>query len=152
MGKSFDISNSKEYLEQLLTPSVEELAKEPTSSRLAIQAAISCWHLHDWVWAEHKTHLRATLGFQSKDDFVVYLLANCAAFEAIQGIANGSKHLRSEQQEPRSTTRQWAVFGSLALWNYTSLDVEFKGNTVRFVDLLKECVDYWRVFFKHHFP
>jgi hypothetical protein len=99
MGKSFDISNSKEYLEHLLDPSFTELGKEPTSSRLAIVAAITCWHLHDWVWAEHKTRLRATLGFHSKEDFVGYLVANCPAFEAIQGIANGSKHFRSEQRE-----------------------------------------------------
>jgi hypothetical protein len=152
MGKSFDISNSKEYLEHLLLPSVEELHKAPTSSRLAIQAAICCWHLHDWVWAEHKAHLKTTLGFHSKDDFVVYLVTNCTAFEAIQGIANGSKHFRSQNKEPTSTTRQWAVRGLLTLWNYTSLDVEFKGNTVSFIDLLRDCVDYWRVLFKQHVP
>jgi hypothetical protein len=44
-------------------------------------------------------HLRTTLGFQSIDDFVVCLIRECAAFEAIQGIANGSKHFRSEQAE-----------------------------------------------------
>ena len=44
------------------------------------------------------------------------------------------------------------MFGTLALWNYTSLDVEFKGSTVSFFALLKDCVDYWSVFFKQRVP
>jgi len=103
------------------------------------------------VWAQHKTRLKAALQLHRFDDLTAHIVASCPAFEVIQGIANGSKHFRSQQQEPTSTTRQWAVFGTLALWNYTSLDVEFKGNTVRFIDLLKDCVDYWNGFFKQHF-
>ena len=30
MGQSFDITNSRDYLEELLVPSVEELHKQPT--------------------------------------------------------------------------------------------------------------------------
>jgi hypothetical protein len=151
MGQSFDITNSRDFLEQLVVPSFEELEKQPTSSRAAITAAIFCWHLRDWVWAQHKPYLKA-LGVHTFDELTVHLIAKCPAFEAIQGIANGSKHFRSKRQEPTSTTRQWSVFGTLALWNYTSLDVEFKGNTVLFIDLLKDCVLYWNVFFNQHFP
>ena len=147
MSKGFDITNSSDYFEQLVVPSFEELQKQPTSSRAAITAAIFCWHLRDWVWAQHKNRLKEALGLRTFDDLAAHLVRSCPAFEAIQGIANGSKHFRSEQHEPTSTTRQWAVFGTLALWNYTSLDVEFEGNTVRFFDLLKACIDCWRVFF-----
>ena len=51
MGQSFDITNSRDYLEELLVPSVEELHKQPTSTRVAITAAIFCWHLRVGVGA-----------------------------------------------------------------------------------------------------
>jgi hypothetical protein len=149
-SKSFDIRTAQQFLDYLVREAYDDAQGNQLSSRAAIAAAIFCWHLHEWVWAEHKTTLTTRFCIRTKDDLVQYLLVNCPEFEVIQGIANGSKHVHSQQKEPTSTTIGWAIFGTLALWSYTALTVEFKGNTVKFLDVLRACLEYWDTLFQKY--
>ena len=97
-SKSFDIRTAQQFLDYLVREACEDAQGDQLSSRPAIAAAIFCWHLPEWVWAEHKTTLTTRLCLRTKDDLVQYLLVNCPEFEVIQGIANASKHFHSQQK------------------------------------------------------
>lgn len=153
-GKSFDICTARDYLDQLVHHSCEDLAHDPASSKAGITAAIFCWHLHDWVWAEHKQLLRANLGLENDiDDFCRFLIEHCAELEVIQGVANGSKHFKTDpdQKEPTSTARGWVGPGWVAPgWVGMDLNIDFRGKNVQFMDILSACVKYWDEFFQAH--
>ena len=63
---------------------------------LAINAFLSLYHLHEWVWARR---LKATAPFdldgtiiRSKGEFVAWCDGHCPNFALIQDVANGTKH------------------------------------------------------------
>ena len=149
-SKSFDIRTAQQFLDYLVREACDDAQGDQLSSRSAIAAAIFCWHLHEWVWEEHKTTLTTRLRLRTRDDLVQDLLVNCPEFEVVQGIANASKHFHSQQKEPTSTAKGWAIFDTLALWSYTDLTVEFKGNTVKFLDVLRACLKYWDTLFQRY--
>jgi hypothetical protein len=139
-GKSFDIRTARDYLDQLVHQSQKDLRADP-GPKTAIAAAIFCWHLHDWVWAQHKGLLLTKLGLKRIRGFVKFLLDNCEEFKAIEGIANGSKHVQAEQKEPSSTSGGWVQKDFVNFdWVQTSLSVEFRGKSVQFTDILDTCV------------
>lgn len=146
-NQSFEIRTSQDYLEYLVCPSLGDFQTEHTSSRAAITCAIFVWHLHDWIWAEHKAAISNRLGIKSKRDFVCYLTNDCRELSVVQEIANGSKHFKSEKKEIRSTDLTSGFYqGLLALGTASHLTVELESQTVVFLEILKTCIQYWNDF------
>jgi hypothetical protein len=61
----FDIVTSYDFLAKL-EEDYDDFVKEPHSSRLALNCAITAFHLHEWVWGDWSkvaTHLRAKMPF-----------------------------------------------------------------------------------------
>jgi hypothetical protein len=91
----FAITNAKEYREKV-EEDLAELASDIANSSRAMNATISLYHLHEWLWAHTlKPKKPVTLGtstITSKKQFVSWLDLNCPHFELLQQLANGSKH------------------------------------------------------------
>ena len=91
----FAITNAREFREKV-EEDLDELAKDIANSSRAMNAAISVYHLHEWLWGHVlKQKKTVTLGasiIRSKNQFVLWLDHNCPHFKLLQELANGSKH------------------------------------------------------------
>lgn len=72
------------------------LQAEIANADLAINAILSAYHLHEWVWRlvlkpAKPVTVRGVV-FRTKDDWVSWLDTNCPHFGLLQELANGSKH------------------------------------------------------------
>ncbi|MFN3836540.1 MAG: hypothetical protein ACK4MI_02385 [Brevundimonas sp.] len=72
------------------------LQAEIENADLAINATLSAYHLHEWVWRLVLKPIKPALvrgtALRAKDDWVEWLDANCPHFGLLQELANGSKH------------------------------------------------------------
>jgi len=100
-GGVFDIKNSRDFLEKLYQD-YADFDNNRQSTRLAINSALTAYHLAEWVWGDWLKTDYATwkvLGIRDEDTFKAWLDKNCFFFSVMQRIANGSKHfVRSERK------------------------------------------------------
>jgi hypothetical protein len=87
----FDIVTSHDFLAKL-EEDYDDFVKEPHSTRLALNCAITAFHLHEWVWGDW---LEAHNALKDKDAFLAWIGNACPWFRTIQGLANGTKHFGS---------------------------------------------------------
>jgi hypothetical protein len=93
----FDITTSRDFLEKL-EADFDDFMKEPRSARLALNCALTAYHLHEWVWGDWlKTDYARwkTLRIRDKDSFLAWIDTACPWFSTIQELANGTKHFGS---------------------------------------------------------
>jgi hypothetical protein len=90
----FDITTSRDFLEKL-EADFDDFMKEPNAARLALNCALTAYHLHEWVWGDWlKTDYATwkTLRIRDKDSFLAWIDTACPWFSTIQELANGTKH------------------------------------------------------------
>jgi hypothetical protein len=102
----FDITTSRDYLAKL-EADFDDYMKEPASARLALNCAITAYHLHEWVWGDwlKRNHdVQDALGIsgntnkERKESFLAWIDKACVWFSTIQDLANGAKHVTGGQQ------------------------------------------------------
>lgn len=150
--KSFEIRTAREYLDELLRPAHADFMQDALSSRKAIACVIFAWHLHDWVWAQHKKMLKTKLDLKNKDpDYVNFLFKECPELKVLQELATGSKHFHSDYSDVDGTELTHGFVGSLyPPFTQSRLTVK-TGETLHFTDcLLDKVVDFWNGFFAQH--
>src|SRR4051794_15879994 len=101
--KSFEIRTCRDFLDELLRPAVDDFLQDRHSSRKAIVCVLFGWHLHDWVWAQHKRTLMPTLGMTTLEEFETYLVNRWPDLQLVREIANGSKHFRGDGSRVQGT-------------------------------------------------
>lgn len=93
----FDINTSRDFL-GIVEANFADFEKEPGSSRLAINCALTAYHLHEWVWNDwlkNDDETRKLLRIdKEKDAFLRWIDCHCVWFQRIQELANGAKHVR----------------------------------------------------------
>jgi hypothetical protein len=91
----FGITTSREFLAKL-EGDFADFMQEPGSGRLALNCAVTAYHLHDWVWREWLKNDKATrqaLGIgKHKREFLAWIDRACVWFIWIQELATGAKH------------------------------------------------------------
>ncbi len=91
----FAIRNAREFREKVEEDLVE-LGKDIANSSRAMNAVLSTYHLHEWLWSHvlkpKKPMILGATTITCKDDFVAWLDQNCPHFTLLQALANGSKH------------------------------------------------------------
>jgi hypothetical protein len=105
---SFGIKNAKDLLKKL-HEEVADFKKEEHSSRHAINAAFTAWHLHEWVWGMLKSRYadqQLIFGrpFKNYGEFLDFLLTSCDALAVMRDISNGSKHLNVDRDSKAKVT------------------------------------------------
>ena len=95
----FDIITCRDFHAKLKAD-FDDFAKEEDSTRLALNCAITAYHLHEWVWGDWlKTDYGVwkELGIRDKESFIARLERECLGFNTLQDLANGAKHFVRQQ-------------------------------------------------------
>ena len=93
------ITTPQDFLQKLIDEQHDFQQTNCLSARHAINAAITAYHLHEWVWGswiKRRFDLHAEWhlapGKAEIEDFKKWIGARCLAFEVAEKITNGSKH------------------------------------------------------------
>jgi hypothetical protein len=155
----FDITNSLGFYKKLLED-VADLQEHPDSARLAVNCAVTAYHLHEWVWGDWlKTDHAAwkKLGIRDKKGFLDWLDAHAPWFQTVQMLANGSKHFmrQASQQTRRTGSFDLAAFDNDA-FDVTRLEIEIEGadakKWIKAEIFFEEIARFWRDFFREYGP
>jgi len=112
----FNIITSRDFLWKL-EADFDEFAKEPHSTRLALNCALTAYHLHEWVWGDWLKTDYATwkkLGIRDKDSFLAWIDKACPWFSTIQELTNGTKHFRATTFSTEFAVSPLYVYGEPA--------------------------------------
>jgi len=152
----FDIKNSRDFLGKLLDD-FADFQRDQSSARVAINCAITAYHMHEWVWGDWlKTDYPtwARLGIRDKDSFLGWIDAHEPFFRIMQDITNGSKHFdhKVSQQTQVSGGFDSGAFDHAA-FDTTRLEIEVEGpggtkNWIEAIILIESVVRFWRDFFR----
>jgi hypothetical protein len=102
----FDIKTSRDFYEKLLED-FADLQADSKSARLAINCAITVYHMHEWVWGDWLKSDYATwkeLGIRDKDTFIAWLDRNDVWFKLMQDICKRQQAFRPQGQ-PTNASR-----------------------------------------------
>ncbi|MEN5168332.1 hypothetical protein ABE444_02060 [Brevundimonas pondensis] len=91
----FGITTAKDFRSKASRDNAA-LQSDIANADYAINAVLSAYHLHEWVWgrslkASSPISVRGTM-LREKKDWVAWLDANFPHFSLLQDLANGSKH------------------------------------------------------------
>src|SRR6476620_7833614 len=94
----------------MLEPNYNAQARHPGSLRAALHAAISLFHMSDWVFHTHEAQVRASFTFRdascvnkpvySPETFANALEAINDDFARLRGICHAGKHLKLRNIRP----------------------------------------------------
>ena len=173
---AFNIGNAMQMLSKL----GREISRLHTERRsvedvtdVAINAAFTAWHIHDWVWVakfRDDTEAQIAIGINETDlrdakrEFQKYVTGQCAGLALCQDVTNGIKHVTAKTPKRRQVpavaeSRVSAGAETVAgdgYYTFTVMSlcvpkiVDDDGNTHRAADVLKGCHDYWAEFFRDH--
>lgn len=94
----FDIRTAKDFHAKLIQE-FDAHIEDRSSSRHAINCALTAFHMVEWVWADFLKHddgLKRLLRIKTIKDFRAYIDQENPCFITVQGIATGSKHFQSD--------------------------------------------------------
>lgn len=99
-----EFRTAADYWSGMVEPDYQDCLRDPADLRAAFHAAISLFHMHDWVWTTHKLTVRAAFTFNTSagarvnacdaKSFANALEQQCDDFGRVRGIANAAKHLQ----------------------------------------------------------
>jgi hypothetical protein len=155
---SFNITTPGALFQKLLQEQQDFTKENCLSARHALNAVMTAYHLHEWVWGgflkqrrDVQASLRLARGKRrvTKESFLAWVVERCPAMADAQLITNGTKHYGSEIQ----TGAHQGAFQRSAFSNgfdVSYLWVERNGREQRAEEFIGELVEFWTVFFKTH--
>jgi hypothetical protein len=93
------VSTAREFFDEIVTPDFHDFLADTASLRKAFHCALSLYHLHEWVFADHGSQL----GDASARDFDRRLCSQSTDFQLIRDIANAAKHMVLNRDPQRLT-------------------------------------------------
>lgn len=110
MPSTFQLNTAADYWLEIVVPDCNEYFANQESLRHALHAAISLFHMSDWVFHTHEAAVRANFTFKDRngssapvsksENFANALEQQCSYFGLIRGIANAAKHLKLTDVRP----------------------------------------------------
>ncbi|GAB5403100.1 MAG: hypothetical protein Aurels2KO_13310 [Aureliella sp.] len=152
---SFQITTAHEFLAKLHSEHAD-VESDLTSARHAINAAMTAYHLIEWVWGinvKRDATIKSTLSVDSKNDFRDYCLRACPELETMQCICEGSKHLGTSGKNVESSDLKGGAFSSgfSKGFDISCLKLTMADGTTSYFDVeLETVVEFWDKFFKTH--
>ena len=146
---SFDIKNSDDFYKKLKEDYNEFCTKE-TSSRIALNCAMTAWHLHEWIYNDYKTtKLRR---FREVKKFGKELKKKCQSLQLMQDICTGTKHTEITYYTPDiiNTEKYEGSFDFTfdSTFDTSSLDSEISNGTkTEFTVEMQKCIDFYESYF-----
>ena len=152
---SFRIHTEKDLFRKL-EQEFKDFEADQTSSRHAINFAMTAWHLREWAWGlrlkNDDREQQRLFGRIFKDckDFDKHLLALCDELGIMQEVTNGSKHLDSKIKEAVADTFVASTINLDVSRGYpteTPLHAQVTltdGRTVPFIQVARTVLEFWR--------
>ena len=110
MSSVFQLNTAADYWLKMVVPDCSEYFENSESLRYALHAAISLFHMSDWVFHTHEATVRASFTFVDRkgsvtpvsdpSNFATALEQQCPNFGLIRGIAHAAKHLKLNNVRP----------------------------------------------------
>lgn len=171
----FGIVTARDFLDKLEADFID-FEREPGSGRLALNCALTAYHMHEWVWGDwlkKSSPVRTALGIgKGKGDFLAWIDRHCIWFLWIQGLANGTKHTTPQSFQALRVSRLPFSFDAPgAGWDEGAWDGPMPfvvgGDVLLLIDngpdagehrwmpvgmLLNAVVRFWRQFFAQYAP
>jgi hypothetical protein len=85
------ISDAHAFWSSVVLPDVEDFKSTPSEVRLGLHVAWSLWHLHDWLWHDHKPGVD-TLHSPNYEKFKEELCGKCTELHWLRDLADAAKH------------------------------------------------------------
>lgn len=146
---SFDIKNSSDFFKKLLED-YNEFKKDDTSSRVAINCAMTAWHLIDWVYFEFME-----IRYPKFSDFQNELKALCPELQIMQDITNSSKHhtLRKSTSIETTDLHEGAFNDDFSSdFDISSLEIiKRDGTKLYFDEEIEKVIHFWENYLKEQF-
>lgn len=141
---SFDIRTPKDFYNKLITD-FEDYKKSDNSSRIALNCAMTSWHLSDWVY--HGFNIKNS--YAKLVNYQQHVKSICPSLQIMHDIANGSKHFKLEFHKPKiqNTERKTGTFDNTFDFTFdrTLLKIIMEdGNTLIFDQELNKTIEFWR--------
>ena len=156
---SFGIETPTDLLDKLIEEYWDFARSHCLSARHAINATMTAYHLHEWVWGGfvkgrpdlHSTWQLSPGERSGCEHFKKWLGTQCPAFPDAEKVTNGTKHF---DHSAISTGEHQGIFQRSAFqenaFDVSYLWIEEDGRKRRAEDFIKELVDYWTAFFKEY--
>ncbi len=131
-----EFRTAADFWSGMVEPDYRDCLNDPADLRAAFHAAISLFHMHDWVWETDQSTVRANFNFtesgltnvpKKSTDFANALERQYPDFGLVRGIANAAKHLELKPPKknlklvhnaPRhATNTSVQIEGGWAGWN-----------------------------------
>lgn len=110
MSSIFQLNTAADYWLEMVVPDCSEYFQNGESLRYALHAAISLFHMSDWVFHTHERAVIANFTFVDRkgsvvpvsmpSNFATALEQQCPEFGLIRGIAHAAKHLKLNDVRP----------------------------------------------------
>jgi hypothetical protein len=110
MPPMFQLNTAADYWLEMAVPDCSEYFANKESLRCALHAAISLFHMSDWIFHTHEAVVRANLTFKDRNGtavpvsdpatFATSLEQQFPDFGLIRGIAHAAKHLKLNNVRP----------------------------------------------------
>ncbi len=148
---SFDIKTSDDFYNKLKEDYNEFCTKE-TSSRIALNCAMTAWHLHEWIYNDYKnTKLRQ---FREVKRFGRELKKKCPSLQIMQDLSNGTKHTKITKYTPNvtNTEKYEGTFDYTFDFTFDTsrLNIELaNGTKTEFSVELQKCIDFYESYFSN---
>ncbi|MFT3846420.1 MAG: hypothetical protein QM725_15290 [Lacibacter sp.] len=93
---SFDIKSTKDFYNKLLEE-YEDFQNNKTSTRIALNCAMTAWHLTEWVYHELSQKINnapKSISLSKKEikDFQDELKKQCLSLQIVNDLTDGTKH------------------------------------------------------------
>jgi len=90
-----DISSARDFWIKVAQPDYEDFRDNPANLRKAFHAAMSLYHVVDWVWGDYESSPPLVFNASSLDDLRSHIEHNeCPDFGLIRDVSDSSKHFR----------------------------------------------------------
>ncbi|MDP1624491.1 MAG: hypothetical protein Q8L64_01855 [bacterium] len=121
---------------------------ELSSSRLAINAAMTAWHLIEWIYWEYDFH--STI---KNSDFIKEIKLKYPKLQIMHDISNGAKHFQLNHHSPKvmETKLDHGSYSDDYSRDYdiSRLQVVIDDETCDFINELENVRDFWIEYFRN---
>jgi hypothetical protein len=151
----FEITTARHFLQKLHDEQSDFANSQSQSSRHALNAVITAYHLHEWVWEARNARQDLQQAWpykcakQFRQDHLNHL---CPHIDVARTLANGTKHVRLKNGV--STGKRRPVFQPNVfqpnVFDVGHLWVEHNGKRERADFFISELVNFWDGFFAQY--
>lgn len=143
---SFNIKTTADFF-QKLREDYEEFCKDKTSSRVALNCAMTAWHLTEWSYNEFNQQISSQ--FSTLASYQQGLKRQCSSLQIMHDLANGTKHYLLTRHQPvvKETNLHQGGFSSdfSRDFDISTLDIELNdGTKIYFEDEIETSINFWR--------